>query len=70
MVAFNKLVEGQILYDRHRYKTYGGSQMGEWLVKVVTIDTEKRMALCSWNTNPPRWYSEKQLLKLHVNRKE
>ena len=70
MVTFNKIFEGQILYDRHKQKTMikGLSEWGEWQVEVKQIDKEKRIALCSWNTNPARWYSERQIEKLHTKR--
>lgn len=68
MVAFSRITEGQTLYDRHRYKTYGGSRMGEWIVKVLKVFPDTRSALCSWDNNPPRRLTERQLLRLKVSR--
>ncbi len=55
MVAFNKVYEGQILYDRHKTRQGNtmSSSMGEWQVRVKQVDLESRRALCSWNNNPP-----------------
>ena len=71
MAVFNRIQVGQILYDRHRYKTnvVGLNPMGEWRVKVISIDTERKGAMCSWNGNPPRWYSERDLARLHIKSK-
>lgn len=72
MVAFNKVYKGQTLYDRHKQREGNTthSVMAEWQVKIVEVDKEKRMALCSWNNNPPTWYSELRLKKLHLKHKE
>lgn len=72
MVAFNKVYEGQILFDRHKYQQGNtlNHVVGEWRVKVIKVENEKRGALCSWNNNPPTWYSETRLKKLHLKHKE
>jgi hypothetical protein len=37
---------------------------------LVEIDLDKKGAMCSWNGNPPRWYSERMLLRLKVKKRE
>jgi hypothetical protein len=72
MVNFDKLQVGQILHDYHKYKM-GNTRMrkeGHWTLTVFEIDTVKRMALCSWNGNDPRWYSEKGLNKFRTKEKK
>ena len=70
MVALNKVYIGQTLYDRHNYRN-GANQptIGEWLVRVISIDPIKKGAMCSWNGNSATWYSEKNLGKLHLKSK-
>ena len=72
MASFDKLTVGQDLWDYHKYKM-GHTKMttmGKWRVSVKEIDMENRRALCSWNGNTPRWYSEFQLKRLKVKQKE
>lgn len=66
MVAFNTIKVGDTLYDCHKVKMGNTTmrRMGTWLVHVKEIDAEKRQALVSWNGNPAKWWSERQLAKL------
>lgn len=66
MASFDRIKVGDVLYDVHREKmgNTNMTRLGCWEVRVVEIDTEKRQALCSWNHNPPRWYTERGLSKL------
>ena len=71
MVVLNKLFVGQTLYDRHTYRDGANRPtMGEWIVKVISIDPIKKGAMCSWNNNPAMWYNEKRLSKLHLKSSE
>jgi len=72
MASINRINTGQILFDYHR-TSMGNTTMtreGMWLVKVLKIDIEKRRALCSWNSNKPQWYSERELKQLKVKQKD
>lgn len=66
MATFNSIKVGDVLYDCHRYKmgNTNRSAMGCWEVRVISIDSVKRTALCSWNSNPPTVYSETRLARL------
>ncbi len=69
-MKFDKLKIDTEMYDVHSYKM-GNTTMrslGVWSVKVVEIDFEKRRALCCWNGNPARWYSERNIEKLKQNK--
>lgn len=69
-MKFEKIQPGMTLYDVHSTRM-GNTTMrslGTWQVKVLEIDTERRRARVSWNSNPPTWYSESQLAKLKGER--
>jgi hypothetical protein len=71
MAALSRLKVGQVLHDYHRYKM-GNTTMtteGHWTLVVMEIDLEKGKALCSWNSNTPRWYYERALKKFRVKEK-
>lgn len=62
-IKFEKIKPGMVLYDRHKY-TMGNTtlrSLGEWPVRVLEVDGEKRRALVSWNHNRPEWVSERRL---------
>ena len=66
------LVPDQVLYDYHMY-TMGNTSIrteGCWHVRVLEVDLEKRMALCSWNSNRARWYNERQIKEFRLAKKE
>lgn len=65
-----KIQVGQCLFDFHQYQTNirDLKQWGNWPVYVIEIDLEKRRALCSWNGNKPKWYSEDKVKKLRLER--
>lgn len=66
MVAFNKVKVGDVLYDCHREKMGNTtmSRIGCWEVRVLEVNTERREAFCSWNSNPAQWWSERRLRAL------
>jgi len=57
-VKFEKVKPGMVLYDRHKYRMGNTTirSIGEWEVRVLEVDSEKRTALCSWNGNRPETY--------------
>lgn len=65
-IKFEKIHAGTRLYDRH--KTRAGNTtmtvLGEWSVDIVSVDTERRTALASWNGNRPQAIHERNLTKL------
>lgn len=72
MASFDKIKDGQILHDYHRYKMGNAtmSKEGHWMVRVVAIIPERRIAMCSWNGNPPQRYTEKMISRLRVGEKK
>lgn len=66
MVAFNKINVGDTLWDCHKTRMGNTTmrRMGSWSVEVKDIDAQGRRALCSWNGNAPKWWSERQINKL------
>jgi hypothetical protein len=67
-IKFEKIQPGMTLYDR-RMTRMGNTTMrslGEWRVKVISVDAEARTALCSWNGNRPTKYHARNLEKLHT----
>ena len=72
MASFDRIKPGDILYDCHKEKMGNTtlSRMGCWSVRVIEVDPEKRRALCSWNTNPAKWWTERSLAKLRRSKPE
>lgn len=71
MATLSKLKIGQVLHDYHKY-TMGNTTMraeGHWTLVVLDIDLDRREALCAWNENTPRWYSEEGLKKFRAKEK-
>lgn len=65
-VKFATVKAGDVLYDYHSEQA-GNTTMrrwSNWTVRVIEIDHEKRWALVSWNGNPPKRYSARQVSRL------
>jgi hypothetical protein len=65
-MKFEKIKAGMVLYDRHKYVA-GNTTMrvlGEWHVKILSVDPEKRSAMVSWNGNREQRWHERSLAKL------
>lgn len=72
MADLNNIEPGQVLHDYHKVRQ-GNTALrkeGHWRVVVIEIDLVKRQALISWNGNPPRWMSEKNLKAFRVKEKK
>lgn len=62
-IKFEKIQDGQTLWERHSYKV-GNTTMrawGVWRLKVLKKDDNG--AEVSWNGNPPRYWHRPQLEK-------
>lgn len=70
MASFDRINHGDVLYDVHRVKVGNTtmSRLGCWEVRVISVDRDKRTAMCSWNSNAPRLYTERALAKLRRSR--
>lgn len=70
MVAFSTIKAGDILWDCHRHRMGNTtmSRMGAWQVKIISVDTEKRTAIASWNSNKPTTYYEHNIRALRRTR--
>lgn len=65
-IKFEKIEAGMTLYDRHRERM-GNTTMtsiGEWKVRVISVDPVNRSAVVSWNGNRPEEWYDWQLKKL------
>jgi hypothetical protein len=65
-IKFETVKAGDVLYDYHSEQA-GNTTMrrwGNWTVRVIEVNYEKRTALVSWNGNPPRKYYERQICRL------
>ena len=71
MANIEKIKRGQVLHDYHKYRigNVNARRMGHWPIIVTSVDLNARTALCSWNNNPARRYSEKDLKRLLVKEK-
>ena len=65
-MKFEKIKPGMTLYDVHSYRMGNTTlkTMGCWTVRVISVDTEKRTAVVSWNGNRETTYYENALTKL------
>ena len=65
-MRFEKIKAGTTLIDEHRYKMGNTtmSRLGEWPVRIVSIDLEKRTAVVRWNGNREQTYYARQLERL------
>ena len=68
-MKFDKLEEGMTLWSlsKHRMGNTTIKTMAVHKVKVISIDRDKRRAMCSWNGNPARLYFERDIEKLKAN---
>lgn len=65
-MKFEKIQPGMRLYDRHK-RRMGNTMLrtlGEWDVRIIEVNAEKRKALVSWNGNRPEWWWPAQLERL------
>lgn len=65
-MKFSRIVVGDVLLDVHSYKTNVGPLLGCWKVEVISMDSVTETAMFSWNGNPPRMYTRRQLERLHA----
>ena len=67
MIKFEKIKAGMTLYDvrknNWRFNLGVESPYVYWPVYVQAVDPEKREVLASWNSNPAKWMSERQVTK-------
>lgn len=69
MAKLYKIKPGQLLYDVHSVRA-GNTTMrrqGIWTVKVIEIHAAEGWALCSWNGNPPKRYTAREIERLRVS---
>lgn len=64
-IKFEKLKVGMVLLDIHRNRDVMRT-LASWPVKIVSIDTVKRTVMASWNGNPARLYTEKQITRFYT----
>lgn len=67
-VRFDKVEPEMELLDIHSYRMGNSSmrRLGLWCVRVISVDKEARTAMCSWNSNPARRYTERDFKRLHL----
>lgn len=68
-VSWDAVKAGDVLWDRHRTKMGNTKmrRMGEWTVKIVSIDHAAGRAVVRWNGNPERVYFRRQVERLFRN---
>ena len=65
-MKFDKIKPGMVLYDRHKYRAGNTTirVLGEWPVRIISVDPERFSAVVSWNGNQPETWSSLSLMKL------
>lgn len=72
MATLSKLTPGQTVWSLETVGV-GNTTLRRkalYAVMIVEIDTDKRMALASWNGNTARWYGERAIKKWRVKKPE
>lgn len=66
MAAFSRIRAGDVLYDARRSTGVSSlyHEWDVWEVKVISVDSEARTAIVSWNGNKPTTYGEHSLGRL------
>jgi hypothetical protein len=64
-MKFEKLKPGMVLYDvgTHRMGNTTIRTVSVWPVRIISVDTEKRRCVASWNGNSPQTCFEGQISK-------
>lgn len=63
MVKFEDVKAGDVLYDVHN-QPLGGPKRAPWVVKVISVDPEKKTAVVSYNGQKPGTVSQFFFLSL------
>lgn len=65
-IKFEKIQPGMVLYDRrkHRMGNTTLKTIGEWPVRIISLDAAKRSAEVSWNGNRTQIYFARDLVRL------
>lgn len=66
-IKFEKIQPGMTLWSRAKLRqgnVTGLRVTSEWQVYVYEVDSARRRALVSWNTNAREWWSEARLKRL------
>lgn len=65
-IKFEKITAGMRLYDRHSERMGNTTlrSIGEWGVRVRSVNPSDRSAVVSWNGNPPQRWPSRRLEKL------
>lgn len=67
-IKFEKLTAGMELHDVHS-RPMGNTTMrelGDWPVRIISVDPVARSAVVSWNGNRPETYYESSLKVLYA----
>lgn len=67
-IKFEKIEPGMTLLDIHRTKMGNTTmtELGLWKVQIVSVDRDQRTAVVSWNGNPQRTWSARELERLYT----
>lgn len=68
-MKFEKLKPDQVVYEvgRHKMGNTTITTVGVWRVLIISVDTETRSCMASWNTNQPRRCYEHTIKKWREN---
>jgi len=68
MATLSKLKQGQVIYDKHKYKA-GNTSLKKWGVwEVEVIEVHEDHIIASWNGNKARKFYEAEIKKLLVKK--
>lgn len=69
-IKFEKIQPGMVLLDIHKQQMGNTtiSAWGLWEVYVVSVDLNDRSAMCRWNGNKEKRFTEHQLTRLYTKK--
>lgn len=68
-IKFEKIQAGMTLWSRGTYRNgMNRPTKAEWPVTIIKVDSERRRALASRNSNPATWWTERLLTRLYTKR--
>ena len=67
-IKFHLIEPDMVLYEHRKTHRFGCAEIEYWPVRIVSVDKEKETAVASWNNNPAREMSKRNLENLFRNK--
>lgn len=67
-IKFEKIKAGMTLYDVRKNTGMSSNKWSTWPVRIISVDSEKRTVVASWNHNTPEVIPESRVTKCRAKR--